>query len=176
MTALQLPGPQLPGKEEKVNVAYEKLVQHFDERDLRFEADPEQQLVTAGFWCDYCLTRITAVVEPDDRLFQVFAEIPIRVPEGARPSVGEAITRANYGLRLGKFEFDVDRGLLRYQTSTMLTEDGTLDDETIARQVGTSLAMVDRYLPAVMSVIYANDAPADAIRRVDAEYESSGDE
>jgi hypothetical protein len=164
------------GKEETLTVAFEQLVRHFDERQLRFQADPDQQMVCANFWCELFLSRVTAVVEQDQRLFQVFADAPFRVPHGARGLVSEALSRANFGLRIGKFEFDVDEGVIRYQSSSILPESGELDDELIGRLIGTSLAMLDRYLPAIMSVIFANEAPVDAIRRADADAEADRDD
>lgn len=157
-------------------VAFEQLVRHFDERNLRFQADPEQQSIYASFWGDMFLSRVTAVVEERHRMFQVFADAPLRIPEGARPLVAEALTRANVGLRIGKLEFDLERGLLRYQAATLLPESGELDDESISRLIGVALAMLDRYLPAVMSIVFANESPAEAIARADADLEDEADD
>ena len=99
---------------------------------------------------------------------------PVRVPEGARPSIAETIARANYGLRLGKFEMDYDDGELRFQLAHVLPG-GLLDEEIISRSFSQAMTMLDRYLPAVLSVIYGNEHPKDAIRNVE-QPEESGDE
>ena len=57
---------------------------------------------------------------------------------------------------------DVDDGELRFQVSRVLTED-VLDDVVIDRLMGLTMAMLDTYLPAVLSVIYGNELPRDAI-------------
>jgi hypothetical protein len=180
-TALAAPPPATPavvrpGEEEKLAVAFEQLVRHFDQRKLRFQADPEEQSVYASFWGDLFLVRVTAVVEDDQRMFQVFADAPIRAPEGARKLVAEAVARANLGLRIGKLEFDFDRGMVRYQASSLLPPSGELDDELITRLIGAALSMLDRYLPAIMSIIFANETPADAIRAAEADLEAADDE
>ena len=76
------------------------------------------------------------------------------------------LVRANYGLKVGKFEMDYDDGEIRVHVAHVLTE-GELDDAVIARLFGTGMALLDRYLPAVLSVIYGNELPRDAIRSVE---------
>jgi hypothetical protein len=43
-----------------------------------------------------------------------------------------------------------------------------LEDDVIGRLMGTTVAMLDTYLPAVLSVIYGNETPQDAIRCAEA--------
>ena len=98
--------------------------------------------------------RIVAQVDDDDDLFQIVGFAPVRVQEGSRSAIVETITRANFGLRVGKFEMNVDEGELRFHAAQILTH-GCLDDAVIERMMGTTVAMLDMYLPAILSVIYA---------------------
>jgi hypothetical protein len=103
-------------------------------------------------------------------LFELFAYSPIRIPEGCRPAIAEAVARvarANYGLRLGKFELDVDDGQVRFQVSQVLTSEA-VGEEVIDRMISAAIHVLDMYLPAFLSVVYANELPKDAIRRVEA--------
>src|SRR5262249_28236583 len=107
----------------------------------------------------------------------VFGYSPVRVPAGARPAVTETVARANFGLKVGKFELDLEDGNLRFQAAQILP-DGELDEPTIQRLIGTTIAMLNVYWSAVLSLIYGNDLPADAIRHVEprqAPPEESGD-
>jgi hypothetical protein len=96
------------------------------------------------------------------------------VPEGCRPAIAEAVARANYGLRLGKFELDVDDGELRFQMAQVLAGE-SVGEEIIDRMISTAINMLDMYLPAFLSVIYANELPKDAIRRVEAAFRRPSD-
>ena len=151
-----------------MNIAYEKLIQHLDEHDVRYLANSDASSIFAEFRGEVGTYRIIAAVEADVELFQVFGYAPIRVPEGARPSIAETLSRANYGLKVGKFEMDWNDGELRFQAAHILT-DGDLNDDVIGRLMGTTMAMLDMYLPAIMSVIYGNELPQDAIRCVEAQ-------
>jgi len=156
-----------------MHTAYEKLIQHLDEREITYLTNSDNRSICADFRGAVGRYRIVAVVEPEDSLFQVFGYSPVTVPEGCRPAIAETIARANYGLKVGKFELDYDDGDLRFQVAQILPYD-TLEDETIRRLMGTTMAMLDAYLPAVLSVIYANELPKDAIRH--AEGRSRGPE
>jgi len=54
-------------------------------------------------------TYLTVACVQED-LFQVACYAPLRIPEGSRRDIAEALVRANYGLRVGKFEMDFDGG------------------------------------------------------------------
>ena len=61
---------------------------------------------------------------------------------------------------------DFDVGELRFQAAQILTQD-SLEDAVIGRLMGTTMAMLDRYLPAILSVIYGNELPKDAVKCVE---------
>lgn len=145
-----------------MNTAYEQLIRHLDERDIRYLTNTDNHSVCADFREEVGVYRIVATVNPEEGLFQVFGHSPVRVPVGSRPAIAETITRANYGLKVGKFEMDFEDGDLRFQASQVLPDD-SLDDETIRRLIGAAIVMLNTYLPAVLSVIYGNELPKDAI-------------
>jgi hypothetical protein len=157
-----------------MNAAYEKLIQHLDERDVSYLANGESRSICADFRCAVGTYRIIAAVDADSDLFQVFGYSPLRVPEGARPAVAETVARANCGLRVGKFELDYDDGEVRFQAAQILMED-SLEENVIDRLLGTTMSMLDMYLPAILSVIYGNELPQDAIRCVEAGRCQSGE-
>lgn len=155
-----------------MNTAYEKLLEHFEERELRYAAQEDRQSVTADFRGEVGTFRVVARVDDADGLFQVFAYLPVRTPVGARPAIAEAIVRANFGLKVGKFELDMEDGEVLFQAAQVFLADGSgdgLSGDVIGRLIATSLAMLDRYAPAFLSVIYGNEPPRDAIRRIEAD-------
>ncbi|MFM7072931.1 MAG: YbjN domain-containing protein [Planctomycetota bacterium] len=160
--------------------AYEKLVRHFADRELRYTAHDDRQTVMADFRGEVGAFRLMARVDDDDSLLQVFAYIPIRATPGSRSAIAEAVSRANFGMKVGKFELDMSDGELLYQAAHILVPDDLgetfLPDHVIGRLVGTALAMVDKYTPAYLSIIYGNETPEDAIRCVETPATTSVDE
>ncbi len=95
-------------------------------------------------------------------LLQSFVFPAIKVAEGSRSDIAVAIARANYGLKLGKFELDMNDGELRYQVA--LPFEGELpSDKVLDRVVYTGLQTMERYMPAFLSVIYGNEPAKDAV-------------
>jgi hypothetical protein len=70
---------------------------------------------------------------------------------------------------LGKFELDLDGGEVRFQVSQILDDDA-VGQAVINRMIGAAVNMLDTYLPALLSVIYANELPKEAIARVEAGF------
>ena len=149
-----------------MNATYERLISLLDEREVRYLNNDDNQSICADLRGEVAMYRVVAQVDEEAELFQVYGYAPIRIPEGSRPAIAETVARANYGLRVGKFEFDVDQGEVRFQASQVLTDDG-VDDGVIDRLITVTMAMLDLYLPAVLSVIYGNELPKDAIRCVE---------
>jgi hypothetical protein len=149
-----------------MNDAYEKLVQLFDTREIRYLANAENLTVWADFRGEVGLYRVVAAVDESGGLFQVFGYAPLYVPKGCLPAIAETLSRANYGLKVGKFELDYEQGDVRFQAAHILGAND-LDDATIDRMIGTTMNMLNLYLPAVLSVIYGNELPKDAIGSVE---------
>ncbi len=149
-----------------MSTAYEELVELLDERGIGYWTN-EDQAVRLDLRGQMAVYRITAGVEPETDLFQVVGRSPVLVPEGCRTAAAETIARANYGLRLGKFELDLDDGEVRFQVSQILVDDA-VGQAVIDRMIGITVNMLETYLPALLSVIYANESPKEAIARVEA--------
>ena len=95
-----------------------------------------------------------------------YSYCPVKVPENKRPLVGDFLTRANYGLLVGNFEMDYNDGEVRYKTSIDV-EGNKLSVALVKRLVYDNLAVMDRYLPGVLSVIYGGASPTEAIAQVE---------
>ena len=90
-----------------------------------------------------------------------------RVPDDRRAAVAEAIGRANFGIVVGNFEMDFSDGELRFRVGAGV-EGGTLSVEMARNMFSLAIYMCDRYHDALMRVMFAGQAPADAIQRAEA--------
>ena len=93
-----------------METSFENLVRFFETEGLKHRVDHDPNVVTAGFQADNLSVRVYFVLEAESGLLQLFAPLPTKVPEGCRPAIAEAITRANYGMKLGTFEMDLADG------------------------------------------------------------------
>jgi hypothetical protein len=117
-----------------------------------------------GNWVCYAQAR------DDSSQFAFYSVCPIKAPELRRVMVSEFITRANYGLIIGNFELDLDDGEIRYKTSIDV-EQAELSPALMQPLVYANVWTMDRYLPGLMSVIFGNATPVQAVELVESETE-----
>ena len=103
----------------------------------------------------------------EQKLFFFYSVCPINVPDDKRSPIAEFITRANYGIKIGNFELDFNDGEVRYKTSIDVENDD-LTPALISNHVYANIWTMDRYLPGIMSVVYSDEAPVDAIQKIEA--------
>ncbi len=139
----------------------DQLSAYLDRGTIVYDQDDDRGLFRMLFEGKHGDIRVMMVI--DETMLQVFTYPANKVPEDHRQLIAEAITRANYGLKLGNFEMDFEDGELRYQTALPLGETFP-DDEIIDHVLYVGGAMVDRYLPAFLSIIYGNEDVKLAIR------------
>jgi hypothetical protein len=108
----------------------------------------------------------SAQIRENQFLLLFYSVCPVHIPEDRRPAVAEYITRANYGLSIGNFEMDYTDGEVRYKSSIDV-ENTELTPALIHNVVYASVWMMDRYLPGIMQVIYANTDPSEAIKKIE---------
>jgi hypothetical protein len=105
-----------------------------------------------------CIGFLTAELD----LFQFIVIFPDHVPVKRRRAMAEAITMANFGMKLGFFELDMDDGELRVHTASACVPN-SLPESVVDWCVSSGLAIADRYYGALQSVSWGGVAPADAI-------------
>lgn len=114
-----------------------------------------------GKWTCY------AQIHEEQPIFFFFSICPVNVPEDKRQKMAEFLTRANYGLKVGNFEMDFSDGEIRYKTS-LNVENDQLSGPIIRNLVYANLWTMDRYLAGILSVIYGNIDPTEAIKKSEA--------
>jgi hypothetical protein len=107
-----------------------------------------------------------AQIHEDQQIFFFFSVCPVNAPEDKRLVMAEFLTRANYGLKVGNFEMDYADGEIRYKTS-LDVENDRLSDAIMRNLVYANLWTMDRYLPGILSVIYGDVTPVEAIQKTE---------
>jgi hypothetical protein len=83
------------------------------------------------------------------------------------PQVVEYITRANYGLKIGKLEFDYSDGEVRYQT-ILSAKEGCPSLKDVERVIDMSFIMLDRYGNGLVKNLMGVGNPEADIREAEA--------
>jgi hypothetical protein len=133
----------------------------------RFETDAVNGLgyLMAKYSGDNCRMDVVFDANPEKDLMMVFVYMSVMVPESKRRDMAELVCRINHNLSIGGFELDMDDGDLRYMVA-MDVEGGELVPTMVQNMRDSSISTCDRYYPALMSLIYGDKSPKDAIESV----------
>lgn len=148
-------------------ITLEHLTDYLDSKDWKYTVHEDKSYISMRMnmkTVDSCSLILDVIDETTVLFYTVF---PIKIPEERRTAVAEYLCRANYGLYHGNFEIDFRDGEVRYKTTAMTTDEDEVDESVIGRLVNLGFAMIDRYAPGILSVLYANDDPEKAIERVE---------
>jgi hypothetical protein len=138
----------------------------FDADNWAYDEIEGHNILKLAFSGDNANWTCYAQVKEEQERLMFYSTLETKVPEGKRNAVAEYITRANYGLLIGNFEMDFSDGEIRFKTSVDI-EDSALTQKFIQNLVYMNVLMMDKYVPGMMSVIYANMDPAKAIAQIE---------
>ncbi|MGN1020618.1 MAG: YbjN domain-containing protein [Aristaeellaceae bacterium] len=98
------------------------------------------------------------IIVTDEEIMSM-AVAPYRVEKEFAADVVEFITRANLGLRIGKFEYDYDEGEVRYQSCLPCSE-GVPAMADVARVIDLPVMMLERCGDALFRNMTGQGDPA----------------
>ena len=145
---------------------FDAATSFFKEDGWSFTQLEEQPALRLGFQGENGQWSCYAQAREEQAQLLFYSLCPVKAPEDRRMAVAELLTRANYGLFIGNFELDMDDGEIRYKTSIGV-EGERLSPALVRPLVYANVLMMDRYLPGIMSVLYGDVAPAEAVARTE---------
>lgn len=139
------------------------LCEYIDEKDIKHSVVPEEKKVSFTVSCTNAVFTCISGITHNDSLLQIHVRYPLYVKnEKCRVSVAELLTRANYGLPIGSFEFDFRDGEVRFRASHSIGS-FPLEKEAIDRLFSVAINRADQYFPALVQHLHAGVTPEDAI-------------
>ena len=102
------------------------------------------------------------VIQINDDSIIAYAIAPINVPEEKRQAACEFIARANYGLKVGTLEMDMNDGEIRNRTY-IIAKDALPNLADVEKCVDFSFLVLDRYGKGLLPMIYGNLTPEAAV-------------
>ncbi|MDZ8085221.1 MAG: YbjN domain-containing protein [Nostoc sp. DedQUE12b] len=145
---------------------FEAIINFFQADNWLFVQLPGQLALQIAFQGENGKWNCYARARSEQNQFVFYSICPVNAPEEKRLAVAEFITKANSGMIIGNFELDFADGEISYKTSIDVEGD-RLSSALIQRVVYANVTMMDEYLPGILSVIYGNFSPEEAIADVE---------
>ncbi len=146
--------------------AFETLGEFLEEDEWYPQRMEDRYIYRMGFSGANGQFACYAQIRVDLEQFLFYVMAPVKVPEDRRMLCAEFITWANYGLRIGNFEMDLQDGEVRYKSSLDF-QDEPLTENLIKFAIYPAVQTVDRYLPGLMKVIYGAATPHAAVKEIE---------
>jgi hypothetical protein len=102
----------------------------------------------------------------DVQILVCTVDVPVRVAEEQRQRALDYLNRANYGMRAGNFELDPSDGEVCFRVS-FDGNNATVTPQVIRVLIDTAMTMCERYFRGLMSVLFAEREPSEAIQEAE---------
>ena len=152
-------------EQDRIQALREAVEEFFDRDGTKHQPFDENDVARAGYSVDTKFGHATVFfhAHSDQLLFKFM--LPISADETERDSVGEFLLRANYGLKIGGFDFDYRDGEISYRISLFCGREDfhppTYDQINFSVIIG--LMMVEKYGNALVKVMFGLLEPEEAI-------------
>jgi hypothetical protein len=145
-----------------MNKLLTSLIEFLEAQSIGYDADKEAQRVRLGIEGDNLRWRCLAS-EDDSGRFVFVSLIPVKAPEARRPGCAELLCRINARLGLGHFDLDFNDGELAFRTVVPVAKRGRLSADLIGHIFQGHNVVVDRFIPAITSVVFSGQSPEKAL-------------
>ncbi len=145
---------------------FDVMLSFFEEEEFSPQRVEDESILVMAVKGENAQWHCYAEAHEDFDRFRFFSILEAHAPPEKRPALAEFLTRANYDLPIGAFEMDFDEGQIRFRTSIDLT-DVRLSHQILRNVVYPNLLLVDLYYKGIMSVLFSDSAPADAIAAIE---------
>lgn len=129
---------------KQAQTAYKTLCDMLDSRELAYEKDEEKLTIYSGAVGDDLPVPIRIRIDADRMLVVLHSQMPFDVPENRRCEMAVAVSRANYGLPDGSFDFDFVSGNIVFRM-TSCYRDSLIGQELFEYMLVVSFGIVDKY-------------------------------
>jgi hypothetical protein len=168
LSAEQLSEPAIAFQPSSTQTIFETAVHFFKTQNWTVTPIPEQPILYFYFEGENGRWECYAQAREAQGQFIFYSVLPLKAPQAKYQAVIEYITRANYGMIIGNFEFDFSDGEIRFKTSLDINS-SNLDVAVIGQLIYTNLFNVDKYLPGITQILDSDISPEEAIATIESE-------
>ena len=156
-------------EEERIQAVREAVENYFERENAKYQPFDERNIARAGYSVRTKFGSVSAFFHAQKDALNVRMILPINAEEAERTNVGEYLLRANYGFKIGGFDFDFSDGEISYRVSLYCGEDEFVPPtyEQIDNAVMVGLAMIHKYGDSLVKVVFGIIEPEEAIELVE---------
>ena len=129
---------------KQAQTVYDTLCEMLDDRSWHYKKDEENLSISCGVRGDNLPISIRMKVDAERLLVMLFSQIDIEIPEDVRIDMALAVTKVNYKLVNGCFDYSPAKGNLLFRLVSSV-KDSLIGPEMLAYVLDVSCGTVDDY-------------------------------
>jgi len=148
------------------DMLFNKVVEYLESQNWKYSIRGDNEFFEFNMGLKGKINSCRMVVLVSDKEIQAMGFCPLKASSDSFNDVIEFITRANYGLKVGKFEFDYRDGEVRYQ-SCLPCREGIPSLRDVEHVVDIPMLMLQRYGDGLVKNIMGFGNPESDIREIE---------
>lgn len=145
----------------------DQIRDYLDQNDWKYEYIADKKIIKAGVNLKCKLQSAKLFITFNESGYTVIAVPTMNASEDTRANVLEYISRANYGLRNGNFEMDLNDGEIRYKTYTNCKGLDRVSNDIIEDSIIIPPMMFSRYGDGMAALMFGFSDPITEIKKVE---------
>lgn len=129
---------------KQAQATYKTLRETLDAMNLKYDHDDNAMEIISGAVGDDLPVAIRFCVDAERMLIILHSMLPFDVPQQRRHLMAVAVSRVNYGMADGSFDYDVSSGGIVFRV-TSCYRDSLLGSETFEYMLTYAFFVVDKY-------------------------------
>lgn len=139
---------------------------YFEKENYKYSGFNDKNVATISFNIKSKLSNADLRIQAQKNHLLIRSILPIKAEENVRPAVAEFLFRANYGMKVGGFDFDFNDGEISFRASFYCGEVAPTHEQ-IDHAIRVCLRMMERYGDGIVKIIYGLQSPKDAIQEIE---------
>lgn len=129
---------------KQAQTAFKTMREMFDAKGLKYDVEEENLTIYSGAVGDDLPVSMRIRVDVERMLIVMHSHMPFEVPENRRLEMAVAVSRANFGLPDGSFDYDFMSGNIVYRL-TCCYRDSLIGQELFEYMFLLTFGIVDEY-------------------------------
>ncbi|MBP7935769.1 MAG: YbjN domain-containing protein [Phycisphaerae bacterium] len=152
---------------EKAREIIDQVCVFLNEDGVRCHVRSDSPAIDTNFRGESGVFPVIIAARQDPAILAVMVGVPVVTPEPRRVQMAEAVARANHGLTLGCFDFDMSTGDMHFRVAMPLS-DGALTHRQFRDLLGASITTAGKYHRAFCRLLFGDDlSPAEVIAEIE---------
>jgi len=145
----------------------EKVIQLLEANRWKYQLEDDRSTVIFGIQANFGTIDCYIRIMEETGLFTMISFCMFEIDDDKVDNFNEFTRYVNFGLFTGCFEFDEAKKQMRFRTNFFFDKENLPSLKLLHRSIMSHLLTIDNYFPAMMSLLFTDMTPEEALKEVE---------